>query len=181
MQNSIRSQRRRKTYFKKFEKTSFAVHLSFLHAKQFLMKLFFENLQTDANLLFGLMPANCTPTRCVNACRPVFIRREISIRKPVEPYLDKTRPAAMKIWSCLIFYEKDQNVKLNASLQQADWRKLTASVLMGFFSQCKTVFEAKGCSYHFCPRQELRPSLTEEDIKRGRRRKELDELRRGYI
>ena len=27
----------------------------------------------------------------------------------------------------------------------------------------------------------LRPSLTEEDIKRGSRRRELDELRRGYI
>ena len=49
-----------------------------------------------------------------------------------------------------------------------------------FFSHCNTVFEAMGCFYHFCPCQELRPSLTEEDIKRGSRR-ELDELRRGYI
>ena len=38
-----------------------------------------------------------------------------------------------------------------------------------------------GCFYHFCPSQELRPSLTDEDIKRGSRRRELDELRRGYI
>ena len=38
-----------------------------------------------------------------------------------------------------------------------------------------------GCFYHFCPFQELRPSLTEEHIKRGSRRKELDELRRSYI
>ena len=37
------------------------------------------------------------------------------------------------------------------------------------------------CFYHFCPCQELRPSLTEEDIKRGSRNRELDELRRGYI
>ena len=38
-----------------------------------------------------------------------------------------------------------------------------------------------GCFYHFCPCQELRSSLTEEDIKRGSRRRELDELRRSYI
>ena len=51
----------------------------------------------------------------------------------------------------------------------------------GFCSHCNTVFEAMGCFYHFCHCQELHPSLTEEDIKRGRRKRELDELRRGYI
>ena len=51
----------------------------------------------------------------------------------------------------------------------------------GFCSHCNTVFEAMGCFYHFCPCQELRPSLTEEDIKRSSRKRELDELRRGYI
>ena len=39
----------------------------------------------------------------------------------------------------------------------------------GFCSHCNTVFEAMGCFYHFCPCQELRPSLTEEDIQRGRK------------
>ena len=38
-----------------------------------------------------------------------------------------------------------------------------------------------GCFCSFCPCQELRPSLTEEDIKRGSRKRQLDELRRGYI
>ena len=51
----------------------------------------------------------------------------------------------------------------------------------GFGSHCNTVFEAMGCFYHICPCQELRSSLTEEDIKHGRRRRELDKLRRGYI
>ena len=38
-----------------------------------------------------------------------------------------------------------------------------------------------GCFCHFCPCQELYPTLTEEDIKRGSRKSELDELRGGYI
>ena len=51
----------------------------------------------------------------------------------------------------------------------------------GFCFHCNTVFEAMGCFYHFRTCQELRPTLTEEDIKRGSRRRELDELRRGFI
>ena len=108
------------------------VHLSFLHRTQLLMKILFENQQTYANLLLGLMPVNYTPTGCVKPCRPVFISVGISIQKRVHSHLDKTRPAAWRIWSCPISNEQDQNVKLSASLQQAERRKLTASVLMGF-------------------------------------------------
>ena len=38
-----------------------------------------------------------------------------------------------------------------------------------------------GCFYHFCPCQELRPSLTEEEIQRGSKKRDLDTLRRHYI
>ena len=51
----------------------------------------------------------------------------------------------------------------------------------GVCSHCNTVFEAMWCFYHFCPCQELRPSLTEEDIQRGSNKRELDALRRHYI
>ena len=44
----------------------------------------------------------------------------------------QNRPAALRIWSCPTSNEHDQNVKLKASLRQADRKKLTASVLMGF-------------------------------------------------
>ena len=49
------------------------------------------------------------------------------------------------------------------------------------------MFEAMGCFYHFCPYQELRLSLslslslTEENIQRGSKKRELDALRRHYI
>ena len=117
----------------KNEKMLLVVHLSFL--------LFFiscwwnfhsKNQQTYANLLLGLTLAKYTPTRCVNPCRPVFIRVGISIQKRVDSYFDKTRPAAFKKWSCFFSNEKDQNKKLKASLQQSDRWKLTASVFMGF-------------------------------------------------
>ena len=37
------------------------------------------------------------------------------------------------------------------------------------------------CFYHFCPCQELRPSLTEKDIQRGGKKRELDALRRHFL
>ena len=38
-----------------------------------------------------------------------------------------------------------------------------------------------GCFYHFCRCQELRPSLTAEDIQRAIEKRDLDSLRRQYI
>ena len=58
---------------------------------------------------------------------------------------------------------------------------MIASVLMGFVLIATLCSEAMGSFYHFCPSQELRSSLTEEDIKRVSRRRELEELRGSYI
>ena len=100
--------------------------------KAVVFEAFFGSLQTYANLLLGLTLADYIPTRCVNPCLPVLIRVGIWTQKRVDSHLDKTRPVALKIWSCLIFNEQDLIVKLRASTLQADRRKLAASVLMGF-------------------------------------------------
>ena len=60
-------------------------------------------------------------------------------------------------------------------------KKIDCFSVDGFCSHCNTIFEAMGCFYHFCPCEEVRPSLTEEDIQRGIKKRELDELRRNYI
>ena len=59
-------------------------------------------------------------------------------------------------------------------------KKMDCSSFHGFCSHCNTVFEAMGCFYHFCPCQELRPSLTEEDIQGGSKKREVNALRRHY-
>ena len=41
----------------------------------------------------------------------------------------------------------------------------------GYCDHCKTVFETMGCYNHFCPCQETRPSLSDEDIERGNKRR----------
>ena len=109
-----------KDLLKKIKKTLLVAHLLCLNAKQLLMKLLSESLQTYANLLLGLMSANFTPTRRVNPCPPVFIRIGISSWKPIDSHLDKTRLVALKISSCLFFYEQDLIVKFRDSTQRAD-------------------------------------------------------------
>ena len=49
-----------------------------------------------------------------------------------------------------------------------------------FCGHCNTAFGAMGCYYLYCPCQEARPFLTEEEIKRGIKKRELDELRKQY-
>ena len=51
----------------------------------------------------------------------------------------------------------------------------------GFCAPSKTVLEAMVCFYPYCPYQEAQPSLNEDDIERGNKRREMDEMRKQYI
>ena len=51
----------------------------------------------------------------------------------------------------------------------------------GSCAYCNTVFEAMGCFYHYCPSQVGRLSLTEEEIKLGNKKKEMEQMRKQYI
>ena len=62
----------------------------------------------------------------------VLIPVGISIQRQAHSHLAKTRLTAWKIWSCPIFKEQDQKVKLKAFIKQADKRKLTVLVLVVF-------------------------------------------------
>ena len=57
-----------------------------------------------------------------------------------------------------------------------DWLKVD-----GFSAHCNFVFEAMDCFYHYCPCQQARSSLTEEDIERGNKKREIDQIRKQYI
>ena len=82
--------------------------------------------------IFGVDASQLYSYSMCQLCLSVFTGVEISFQKLVDSHLDKRTPAALKNWSCPISNEQDQNVKLNASLQQADRKKSTASMLMGF-------------------------------------------------
>ena len=88
-----------------------------------------------------------------------------SSEKMVRSYFQRTRPEC----------------KIESFFTTGRQKKIDCFSVDGFCFHCNTVFEAMGCFYHFCPCQELRLSLTEEDIQRGSKKRELDALRRHYI
>ena len=157
----------------------FVVHLSFLHAKQLLINFFFENQKTYANLLLGLTSSQLYP---YSKCQPMptgfytrwdfdsetsrFIHRQHKTRSFENMVMfssQRTRPVC----------------EIDSLFTTGRQKKTDCFSVDGFCSHCNTVFEAMSC--FFCPCQELRPSLTEEDIQRGSKKRVLDALRRLYM
>ena len=60
-------------------------------------------------------------------------------------------------------------------------KKIDCFNVQGVCANCKTIFEAMGCYFHFCACQEARESMTEEEAQRGLKRRECDELRRDFL
>ena len=60
-------------------------------------------------------------------------------------------------------------------------KKIDCFKVDGFCAHCNTVFEAMGCFYHYCSCQEVRPALNEQDIERGNKKREMDQMRKEYI
>ena len=92
---------------------------------------------------------------------------------------NKTRSFENMIMS--YFQRTRPDCKIESFFTTSRQKKSDCFSIDAFCSHCNAVFEAMGCFYHFCPCQELRPSLTEEELQRGSKKKELDALRRHYI
>ena len=80
-------------------------------------------------------------------------------------YFQQTRP------DCRI----ESNVTTGRQIK-IDWFSVDGSC-----NHCNTVFEAMGCYFHCCPCQEARPSLTDNEIMRGRKKREQEQMRKDYI
>ena len=127
----------------------------------------------DASQLYPYLMCQPTPTGLytrwdINSETSKFTPRQNrtrSFEKMVMSYFQRTRP----------------DCKIESFYTAGRQKEVDRFGVDGFYSHCNTVFEAMGCSHYFFPSQDLRPSLTEKDIKRGSSQRELDELRRGYI
>ena len=78
------------------------------------------------------------------------------------PRQNKTRSFENMVMS--FFQRTRPECEIESFFTTGRQKKIDCFSVNGFCSHCNTVFEAMGCFYHFCPCQELHPSLTEEDI-----------------
>ena len=95
------------------------------------------------------------------------------------PQQNRTRTFEIMVMSD--FQRTRPEYEIETTFTTGRQKKIDCFSVDGFCSHCNTVFEAMGCFYHFCPCQKLRPSLIEEDIQRGSKKRELDSLRRNFI
>ena len=164
----------------KIEKTPLVAHLLFLHAKPLLMKFSSEILQTYANL-YEIDASQLYP---YSLCQPmptgIYTGWDIdSETSRFTPRQNKTRSFENMVMSDFQLTRPD--CKIESSYTTRRQKKIDRFSVDGFCSHGNTVFQARGCFDRFFLCQELRPFLNQEDIKRGSRRRELDELRRCYI
>ena len=71
--------------------------------------------------------------------------------------------------------------KIESFYKTGTQKKIDCFSADGVCGHCNTVFEAMVCFYHYCLCQEARPALTEKDIQRGTKTRQMDETRKQYI
>ena len=96
-----------------------------------------------------------------------------------KPQQNKSRNFGNMVMS--YFQRHRPDCKIESFYTTATQEKIDCFKVDGFCTHCKTAFEAMGSFYHYCPCQEARPSLTEEDIERSNKKVELDQMRKQYI
>ena len=79
------------------------------------------------------------------------------------------------------YQELRPECKIHSFYTTGKQKKIDCFHVDGYCDHCKTVFEAMGCYYRFCSCQETHPSLSEQDIERGNKKREMEELRREYM
>ena len=71
--------------------------------------------------------------------------------------------------------------KVESNFTTGRQKKIDCFSVDGICYHCNTVFEAMGCYFQYCPCQEARPSLTDNEIMRGIKKREHDQMSKEYI
>ena len=82
----------------------------------------------------------------------------------------------------LSYFQRSQpDCKIDSNVTTGRQKKIDCFSVDGLCYHCNTIFEGMGCCYHYCPCQEVGPSPTETDVERGVKKRQQDEMHRGYI
>ena len=79
------------------------------------------------------------------------------------------------------FQQSRPDCKIESNVTTGRQKKIDCFRVDGIGYHCNTVFEAMSCCFHYCPCQEVRPSITNKQIIRGIKKREQDQMRKEYI
>ena len=95
------------------------------------------------------------------------------------PRQNKTRSFENTVLS--YFQQTRPECRIESNVTTGRQKKIDCFSADGICNHWNIVFEAMGCFFHYCPCQEARPSLTNNKIMRGTKKREQDEMRKEYI
>ena len=96
----------------------------------------------------------------------------------------KTRQNRMRNFENMFmsFYQETRpECKIESFFTSEKQKKIDGFNVDGHCDHCKTGFEAVGCYFYFCSYQEAHPAITDQDIERGNKKREMDQMIREYI
>ena len=85
------------------------------------------------------------------------------------PRQNKTRCIENMVLS--YFQQTRPECRIESNVTTGRQKKIDCFSVDGICNLCNTVFEAMGFYFHYCPCQEARPSLTDNEIMRGKKRR----------
>ena len=96
-----------------------------------------------------------------------------------KPQQNNSRNSENRVMS---YFERQRpDCKIESFYTTGTRKKIDGFKVDGFCAHCYTVFEAMGCFYHHCPCQEVGPSLIDEDIECGNKKRDMDQMTKQYI
>ena len=84
------------------------------------------------------------------------------------PRQNKTRSFENMVLS--YFQQTRPECRIESNVTTGRQKKIDCFSVDGICNHCNTVSEAMGCYFHYCPCQEARPALTDNEIMRGKKR-----------
>ena len=141
-------------------------------------------IRTSKNICKSIVGIDASQLYPYSMCQPMptglYTRWEYDTESNrFKPHQNKSRNFEIMVMS--YFQRQIPDCKCESFYTKGTQKKIDYFKVDGFCAHCKTMFEAMGCFYHYCPFQEARTSLTEEDIERGNKKREMDQMRKQYI
>ena len=72
------------------------------------------------------------------------------------------------------FQQTRPEYKIESNVTTGRQKTIDCFSVDGICYHCNTVFEAMGCYFHYCPCQQACPSLTDNEIMKGIKKREQD-------
>ena len=141
-------------------------------------------IQNSGNICKSFVGIDASQLYPYSMCQPMptglYTRWEYDTESNrFKPQQNESRNSENMVMS--YFQKQRPDCKIESFYTTGTQKKRHCFKVDGFWAHCKTVFEAMCCFYHYCPCQEARRSLTAEDIKRGNKKRELDQMRKQFI